>query len=443
MPRRVQDIIPSDRRSIREAQSKTEQPKSKDPSDGRKVSLRRLPLTPPLPERKRKSRGGRFALISVAIVVVVAIAGWSASVYFSRATFTLAARSLPVTVNTTIVASGTSTPGYLSYQVMKWNLAASTTVAAVDGPAVSTKAQGSVTIYDAYSATPQRLVAGTRIASDSGLIYRLTGSVVVPGYTTVNGSIKPGSIVTTVVADQAGESYDIARASSPSDFKFVGYQGSPKYAGFYAKLASDIHGGASGAKKTVAPSALASTTAILKSQLTAKLLAMAKSAVSADSIMYDGAYVTDFAAPTAGGGSAHSAIVSVQGTLYAVLFKRADLVSKLAGQASVASFGSFAYGTPGLEALSFTVSNAKDFYPQEKSVLIARFSGPIKLVGVVPEAEIKKKLAGLPLTDTEKVLQTYSQVIDIQKSTGELSPPWVSNVPTDPSRISVEVVNGS
>ena len=444
MPRRVQDIIPGDRRSIKDVQPKIGRSKDETVPDGRKVSLRRLPLTPPLPKRKSSSRRrGRFAFVALLVVVAAVIAGYAASTRFSHAAFTLAARTVPVSISAAVVFSGTSTPGYVSYQTIKLSAAASTTVAAADGPVISTKAHGSVTIYNAYSAQSQRLVAGTRLANDSGLIYRLTGSVSVPGYALLNGSVKPGSVAAAIVADQPGEEYDLTKASAPADFKVIAYQGSPKYDGFYARLAADIAGGENGQKKTVSPSILASTTAILDAQLTARLLALAKAAVPADSIMYDGAYVVDLAPPSVGGGSPHSAVVSVQGAMYAVLFKKADLIARLAGPTAIAGFGDFAYGALGLESLSFTVSNAKDFSPQKKSVLIARFSGPMKLVGVVPAEEIKQKLAGLPLSDTEKVLQTYDQVIDIKKSIGELSPSWVTRVPTDLKRISVQVLSGS
>jgi hypothetical protein len=411
-------------------------------ADERKIHMRRLPLALLPPKRRRPSRRGRSALAIALIVMVVAVSSYAASKYFSRAEFTLAARTMPVVISATVVFSGTSTPGYIPYQVMKLGTSASTTVSATDGPVISTKAKGSVAIYNIYSAQSQRLVAGTRLAYDSGLIYRLTGSVVVPGYSLSNGSTKPGSIMTTIVADQAGEDYDLARASASGDLKIVAYQGSPKYAGFYARLVTDIVGGENGQKKTVNPGILASSAAGLKAKMTTQLLAMAKAAVPAGSIMYDSAYVTDFAAPVVGGGSAHSATVSEQGTLYAVLFKTADLVSKLAGPAYAASFGSFAYSTPGLEALSFTVSNAKDFSPQNKSVLIARFSGSMKLVGVVPVADIKAKLAGSLLSETGNILRTYSQVIDIEKSTGELSPPWILRVPTDLKSVSVKVADG-
>jgi len=54
---------------------------------------------------------------------------------------------------------------------------ASTTVQATAGAYTETKAQGTVTLYNAFSAQSWKLIAGTRLKNDSGLIYKMTSSV--------------------------------------------------------------------------------------------------------------------------------------------------------------------------------------------------------------------------------------------------------------------------
>jgi hypothetical protein len=58
------------------------------------------------------------------------------------------------------------------------------------------------------------------------------------------------------------------------------------------------------------------------------------------------------------------------------------------------------------------------------------------LIGLVPVAEIKKKLAGRSLAQTQEVFKSFSPVIE--SGTGELAPPW-AKVPTDLSRIIINV----
>ena len=455
MPRRVQDIIPNGHRSIRDVKPVSPAPAKKSESrrngtakcadDTQKVPLHRLKITPPPMGRsrgseRRPSRIGKILMLVVFIVIVAAGVAAGASAYFSKATFTIVPRSVPLSVNATVVASGTSTPGYLAYQSILLDATASSTISATSGAPISMKAQGTVMIYNAYGAQPQRLVAGTRLAGDAGLVYRLTGSIIVPGYTISAGKLSPGSIVTPVIADQPGQQYNVSAGAVEGDWKIIAYQGTPKYDGFYARPSSEISGGYLGQKETIDPGLLASTSADLSAALTAHLLADAKAAVPADLIMYSNAYTESFSVPAIGPADApNQASVTVHGTLYAILFDRSSLVVKLAGTENTSSFGAFPYDTPGLDSLVFAIDNTKDFSPATKSVLIAHFSGPLKLIGIVPTAALKAKLAGAALSKTGSILEAYSPVIDIAKSAGELSPPWISHVPTDQSKIEIDV----
>ena len=163
--------------------------------------------------------------------------------------------------------------------------------------------------------------------------------------------------------------------------------------------------------------------------------------------MYPKAYVISFSKPTTGGTDAKpapgseqgSATVSVDGTLYGILFKKNDLVSRIAGEQALATFESFPYETSGLESLDFSIANQKDFSAEKKNALIIKLKGDAELIGSVPVDTLKKKLAGLSLSETETVLRSYKPVIEIDKSSGEITPPW-SKVPSDPSRIDIEVL---
>lgn len=100
---------------------------------------------------------------------------------------------------------------------------------------VSNKAKGKVTIYNEYGGEEQQLVATTRLLSSEGKLFRLVKGVVVPG---MSGS-EPGKVEAEVVADQAGENFNIG----PSSFKIPGFEGRPKYEKFYAKSTGDMTGG--------------------------------------------------------------------------------------------------------------------------------------------------------------------------------------------------------
>ena len=267
----------------------------------------------------------------------------------------------------------------------------------------------------------------------------MTSSVVIPGFTTSGGNTIPGTLVTIVSADQPGDKYNILKTDSVSDFKIVAYKDTSKYNSMYGRLAGDISGGFVGTQKVISTAMLASTTRELENKVTASLLTQVKAAIPNGYIMYPNAYVATFSTPTVNTIDAKSASVTVQGNLSGIIFKKNELVLRIAGDKAVETFDGFAYEAKGLEDLDFSIANLKDFSPEKKNSLIIKLKGDAKLMGVIPVDSLKKKLAGLSLTETESVFRSYKPVIDIDKSSGEITPPW-SKVPMDPSRIEIEVL---
>jgi len=441
MPRRVEDIVPNDRRTVRDTAPTKRQVA---PEKERSIPIHRLKIAQPErpTARVRKHRtlkiGWKWPVSVLVVLVVVAISGYAASTGFSRATFKIAPVVMTVQADTTFVATATTTPGYLLYRTSRFADAASTVVPAVDGAITSTKSFGRITLYNAYAAQPQRLLAGTRIWSGSGLIYRLTGSVVIPGYS--GAAMTPGTVSATIVADQPGSQYNITKNDSPGKWYMVAYMGGPRYSTVYATLASDISGGFLGQKKTIDPTILASTAAMLQKALTVELLAEAKASVSDGYILYDNAYGTSFIQPVLSGSTTGQATITVSGSLTAAELKTSDLVSKLAGADKVAAFGSFPYTTQGLTSLSFNIVNQADFSPAKSTTMIVRAKGPLKLIGTVPVEALRDKLLGLSLADTRTVMESYGAVIDVTRSSGEIFPSWTTSVPRDKGRVTVTLL---
>ncbi len=358
--------------------------------------------------------------------------------YFSQATFALVPKTIQTDVDGTYVLQHAQETG-LSYEIGAVNKSASATVSAVDGPAVSLSSSGKVTIYNAYSSQSQRLIAGTRLASEAGRVYRLTSSVVIPGYTGSGSSLKPGSIVTTVTADKPGQEYDIAKTDTLEQFTIVAYKGTPRYETMYARINTDITGGFVGTKKVVDPAVVASTTARLQQEIIASAISQVAGTLPDGYITYDDGYVSSFSAPTIGAASAGSATITVQGTVYALLLREDVLVERIMGKEAIDAFAEFGYTAASIGTLDFSIANQKDFSPEKKNNLIIKLAGKAALVGSIPVDEIKTKLAGLALSETSDVLRSYKPVIDIEKSSGQITPPW-ARVPADPDRVHIEVL---
>lgn len=455
MPRRVQDIIPGEKRSIREIpvekprrpeEAKSAKDEAASDQDGGRIRikrisqdpLKRLPVTPPPASGRRERPKNRVKWLFIALGTIIVVGGiaFIASSQYSRATFRIVPKAIALNVDGTYVAQASAGAGSISYSAVTIDRSASTTVPASDGAKVSTKAQGSVTLYNAYSAEPVRLIAGTRLANDSGLVYRLTGSVLIPGYTTRSGSVIPGTLRSPVIADQPGQSYNITKTDSLSDFKIVAYKDTPRYGSIYARIASDIVGGWIGTKKIVSPTVMTAAANDLRSILTQTLTSEMQGYVPDGFILYPSGIITSFSDPVISGELANSAVITINGSMTGLLFKESELISKFSDNQADSSFGKFGYEAKGLREMDFNITNIKDFSPQKKGSVVIKAKGNIDLVGKVPVEEIKDKLYGMQLSDTQDLLDSYSAVI--KSGSGELVPPW-AKIPRDPGRVTISI----
>lgn len=156
-----------------------------------------------------------------------------------------------------IAASGT-----LPYTVQTIDLDDSEVIASQGGTAhVETKASGTITVYNAYSTQPVRLVATTRFETPDRLIFRTPNDIVIPGK---KGSV-PGKVDVTVIADLAGEQYNIPAATRLS---LPGLRSNAAmYKGVYADSAGKMTGGFTGDKAATDPGARATAIANIRTRL--------------------------------------------------------------------------------------------------------------------------------------------------------------------------------
>ena len=104
---------------------------------------------------------------------------------------------------------------------------------------VTKKASGEITVYNEYSSNPQKIVANTRFLSKDGHLFRINESIIIPGFSRIEGKDVPGEVVVKIYADAPGEEYNIG----PSSFHLPGLQGHPKYSSIYARSSQAMSGG--------------------------------------------------------------------------------------------------------------------------------------------------------------------------------------------------------
>ncbi|MDQ5893058.1 MAG: hypothetical protein QG640_68 [Patescibacteria group bacterium] len=440
----VQDIVPTSRRSIRnipiehEIDAPVKTPRRKVASrpavraireEERDEEVIEEPVFVNKKPSKKKKNAGKYLLTFVIVFICIAIIGVALSLSYSKAVVTITPKVTNFDVNGTFTAKKNAPGTDLGYEVVTVSDEVHQIIPATSGPAVQTKAKGTAVIYNNFSATAQTLVAGTRLSDSDGLIYRTASTISVPGKKT-----SPGSIEVAIVADQAGANYNAAVADLKGDYKIVGYKGTPKYDGFYARLKTDITGGFSGNKMIIAPEAQKAAVTALQTTLREQLLTKLKTAVPPGFILYDSAYTIEYTNPEPIMKENTSADVSVKGVAYAAIFKADSLIKFIAGK-EIQKFPSDTYTVGGDTDLEFKVSNIKDFSIKKGTPLIFTLKGPISITGTFSESKLKDELKGIDLKASNAVFGKYTA---ISNAYALITPFWMRSFPNSTEKIILE-----
>ena len=199
-------------------------------------------------KRSGKIFSKRFMLSSVISAVVLLLSFWSLSTYFSS--FTLAITAKTESVDTgdipILVDTKSSRPNFFSGvipgEILELVKTEEAEFKSTGKKNIEERARGAIKIYNAYSSSPQKLVATTRFTDDSGKIFKLTKTVTVPGALIENGKIKPSFIEAEAEASGIGEDFNIGSGR----FKIPGFEGTPKYETFYGESENGFSGGYQG-----------------------------------------------------------------------------------------------------------------------------------------------------------------------------------------------------
>lgn len=426
----VQDIVPNQRRSIRNIPIEHEVERlivvEKDKPEPEPVFVK-IP-----PTRKKKNSSGKYFLSFLVIFVCVAVIGIALSSSYSKAVVTIKPKVTEFEINGTFTAKKNAVVPDLSYEVVTLSDEIRETVPASKGPAVETKAKGTVYLYNNYSTSAQTLIAGTRLAGTNGLIYRTSGSVSIPGRT----SAGPGKIEVTVTADKAGAEYNASISDIKSDLKVVAFKDkdNERYENFYARLTSDITGGFSGNSTIIEKELKESTMKSMEQKLIASLRMKLEDEIPEDYIFYDQASTIVFDTPEPEISGTANAEIIMKGTLHAAIFKADNLIRFIAGD-EIKKFPSDTYMIDGDEELQFNVSNSKDFSVQRGTPLIFTLKGPISIVGTFSEEKLKDELKGISLQESNNVFGEYASITNAQTS---LTPFWMRSFPSSVDKIFIE-----
>ncbi len=318
----------------------------------------------------------------------------------------------------------------VSYEVVKISKDLGQAVTANGEEQVERKASGTIIVYNNVDKSPQRLIKNTRFETPEGLIYRISDSIVIPGQ--INATT-PGSIEVTVIADVAGEKYNIGL----TDFTVPGFKtDASRFKNIYARSKTEMTGGFIGTVKKISDTDLTKAKGDIHALLTDSLSKEVLTQVPAEFVLYPDAMFTTFESLPQSEARGNSVTINERGTLVGIMFKRSTLSQYLATILAPELVSKVPPMIKDVESIPFAFSNKSSFNPMVDSTFSFNLSGDVTFISQFDSLLLAKDLAGKPKSSLPDILKNYSS---IEKIDANVRPFWKRSFPSDATDITVKV----
>lgn len=359
-------------------------------------------------------------ILSVILLLVIFVFN-----FFHNADITVYPKNASAQVNTELAVVNSEdkkTEVELVYKTLEFTGDAKEDITASGEEYISEKASGVITIYNKYTTKSQSLIKNTRFEAPNGKIYRINETVSVPGYKTVSGEIKPGTLDVTVYADEPGDGYQ----NGLVDFTIPGFKGQPQYDTFYARGKTNITGGYVGTRKVVSEEQLKSAQAAVTEKLKAMLRQNLTDQLPSNLVVInsdDSAFVfEDF---TREDKTDNVVTIKLKGFLPVKVVDKNKLSQKIA-ESSIG--GSYVIGSPIL------VTNLSEMTMKLNENNTLSIIGNAKFVWQLDPKEMKQKIVG---KKRNEAINMFSEFTGIDRVEVKISPLWKNSFPENTDRISV------
>ncbi len=377
----------------------------------------------------RLARMRRYIFAGVAVAIIGFI-GFAATVLLSGAEVSVTPKTHSTTVQASFEAKLQPATGELGYELLTLEEKGERQVAANGQENVSEKAVGTIIISNAFSTTPQRLIKNTRFESSTGMIYRISDSVVIPGYKTTNGTVAPGTVTANVIADGAGEPYNLASGR----LTIPGLKGSDQYDKMYADIdEKGIAGGFEGTKFIIDETELVTTRQKLHTELRDKLLARIETERPNGFVAFKDAITFTYESLPAENAGDKAAKLKERALLHIPLFNESAFASFIAKSAVPGYKGELVrLESPASMTFKYQGSALEDVSLKES--IAFTLSGPVRIIWRFDEIGLKKDLVGTPESSLMTLLSKYP---GIDKAKAVVRPIWKNSFPSNPDEIKV------
>jgi len=362
-----------------------------------------------------------LGLVALALVTTLFMRGGEVIVY---------PKFKDVIVQATFTASTEPAVGSLGYELLTLEETGERTVTATGKEEVEERATGEITIYNAHSTTPQRLIKNTRFESADGKVFRINDSVVVPGYTEQGGNKVPGTLTTSVFADGVGEGYNVA----PGRFTVPGLDGTSQFETIYAESSAPMQGGFVGEKLIVSDTELTAAQTAIRDELRTQLLARLTNERPAGFTLYEESVRVRYESlPSVDAGDSQ-ATIRERAVLEVPIFRDGDFAGYIAAN-TVAGYENEPVRLENPYTLAFAYKMASS--STSTSTLNFDLSGDARIIWDFDENQLREDVAGVAKTAVPSILAKYPA---IGRAETVLKPFWKGSFPEDPRDIKITEV---
>lgn len=296
------------------------------------------------------------------------------------------------------------------------------------------KAKGKISIYNEFSSAPQTLVATTRFLSEDEKLFRLVQTVVVPGTTKVGDEIKPGVVEAEVVADEAGEQYNIG----PAKFSIPGFKnsGNEKYAKIYGRSSAAMTGGGDGNEdvKVISEKDINDAKDGFSLEINNLMKAKIKDSIESGMVVLDDAISVDepvFLVSNAVGDVADNFEIKIKAKGRALVFGESD-VKKIANYVISRSNN----GKTNIDSGAVLIDYGKPFCDFRLGTVSLKIHASSVIQPEINLDNLKYEILGKNSEELEEHLRTYP----IEKAVVEYTPEsFVTRVPKNANRVNVVI----
>ncbi len=390
------------------------------------IDRRREKISNKLENNRKKPKYKIYFIALVSIIFLL----FALSYFFSGAEITIIPKVKEISLNGNFSATKDKNLSSLPFDLVVISGEENKKIEGGKMQDIIKKAVGTVSIYNSYSSSSQRLDINTRLEGSNGKIYKTSKKITVPGMTKND---KPGSVKVNIYGTVAGDEYN----SSPLDFKILGFKGTAKYSKFYARSEGEITGGFKGKSSVLSSLDKVNTVSELKNTLKTKLLKKITNQIPNGFILFKNAIFLKIDDKNVSFTPDKNGVVSVniKGALYGFLFDEKKLTKKIA-QDIVDKYNDEKIYIPNIRNLTFSLIDKENISFTDVKNIKFNLSGIPKIIWKVDETKFLTSILGKKKNDFNKILSQYSS-IDSAKLI--INPFWKTTFPEKSKKIKIIV----